>query len=313
MSNRQARREQSRTRPSRGQRTQRPSRAAPGRAPKRPGGGPDLLSRPYLIGVSVVIVVLAAILVFIASRGGESDSELVKKLKDAREALPLELASGAKLGKDEAPIKLAVFEDIQCPFCLKYTANQEPTLVEEYVKSGKMQITYNHLTLLGTESLRGALAMQCAADQNKFWEYHNKVFLVEAEAGQATTEKVDVGRFSDDKLKQYASDLGLDRTKFDECFNTDKYLQDIQNSRRTASSLGLNGTPSFVINGTPLGQGAPDSLDGWRKLLDDAYTQLTSSPTPAATTPGAGSPTASPATSPQATGTAPQPTATKAP
>jgi protein-disulfide isomerase len=296
MSNRQARREQSRT--ARAPRTNRP--APGGRPPQRTGGGPDLFSRPYLIAVTIVVVALAAVLVIMMSRasGGESSAYVVALEKAAKD-LPLEKANGSKLGDDSAPIKLTQFEDYQCPYCLKYTSTQEPLLVEEYVKTGKMQIIYNHLPILGKgESLQAAVASQCAADQNKFWPYHNLLFTIEAKAGQADTnnEKVDVGRFSNDKLKQFASDTGIDRTAFDKCFdNSSDKITVLAEQSRLAKSFGINGTPGFLINGSPIGTGTPASIEDWRKALD-AFLSATpppASPT-AAGTAATGSPTASP-------------------
>lgn len=295
MSNRQARREQSRT--ARTTKPQRANKPAPGRPTRGSGGnGPDFLSRPFLFAVSGVIVILAIILGIMVSKGGGSGDKatIVANLQQAATEIPVELANGVKLGKDDAPIKLDIYEDFQCPFCLKYTADQEPTLINEYVKTGKVQMQFHNLPLIGKESVPAATASLCAADQNKFWEYSNKLFLVQAEAGQATTERKDVGRFSDSNLKKYASELGLDQTKFESCManpgdKTDQLLQ----TQRTASGLGIDGTPGFVINGQRLGTGTPATLDGWRQILDSTLN----------TTPAAGSP------SPAGTGSAASPSA----
>jgi len=299
MSNRQARREQSRT--ARQPRAQRP---APGKRPgpaKSGGGGPDWLSRPFLLIVSAVIVAVAVILSVLMMNGSSSaDNKLVKQLKDAAAALPLELANGTKLGKDDAQLKLTVYEDFQCPFCLGYTSRDEPTLVDEYVKTGKVQINFQHLPILGTESTRAALAAECAGQQNKFWQYHSTLFLTEAEAGQATNEKSDVGRFADDKLKQFATDLGLDRTKFDACFTSPDTLKVVQDSQRRATQFGIQSTPGFLINDVPLGAGAPNSIEIWRQILDGAINTLNGTPAPGTT----GTPAASPSGSAAPAGTA---------
>jgi len=296
MSNRQARREQSRTsRKARPTRAPRQSTGAKG--PSRGGGGPGLFSLPYLLGLGGVVVLLLVVLIVFMTRGGGGDADLVTKLNDAHVALPAELAQGTTLGKADAPLKLDEYEDFQCPFCLKYTAEQEGQLIEEYVKTGKLQITYKQYPVNGAESVRAAVAGQCAADQNRFWDYHSKLFLVQAEANQVTSEKTNVGRFSDDKLKNYAKDLGLDSAKFDQCLSSDTALKAVNDQVGAGKALGVRGTPSFVINGQPLGTGAPGSIEEWRKVLDDAYKIATASPSPAAT----GSPAAT--TSPAAAGT----------
>lgn len=245
--------------------------------------------------VAVVIVAMVAVIAIVKiNGGGGSDTSLVTKLTQAKADLPLDLAKGTTIGKDDAPLKLTSYEDYQCPFCLKYTAEQEPDLVSQFVKAGKLQITYKNLPILGKgESARAAIAGECAADQNQFWQYHNKLFTVEAQAGQVASEQVDVGRFSDDKLKQFATDLGLDRGKFDTCMGSPDKLTLLTDQQREAKKFGFNGTPAFLINGQPLGAGTPSSIADWQKIFDQVLA----------------TPTATASASPAGTGTAPAGTA----
>jgi len=326
MSNRQARREQSRTTT----RPTRPKSTPPGKTPKRSGGGPDLLSLPFLAGATVLIVALAVILGVLISRGSSSsDAALVSAIQTGTTELPANLANGTKLGKDDAKIKLVEFEDFQCPFCLAYSAQQEPTLIKEYVATGKMQITYKTYALLGTESVKAGEAALCAADQNKFWPYHDKLFLVEAQAGQHSNEQRDVGRFSDANLKAYAAGLGLDTAKFNTCYDSGKFADQVNSEYSEGKQLGISGTPGFVIDGTPL-TGTPSTLDSWRQALDQIYAATPTpvgataaasgtpraSGTPASGTPvPSGSPAASPsaAVTPTPPGVTPSPAATATP
>ena len=196
-----------------------------------------------------------------------ADKSLVTAMQAATADLPLRMAQGNKLGNDNAPIKLIEFEDFQCPYCLRYSITQEPTLISEYVKTGQLQITYQTLPILGDESVNAAEAAQCAADQDEFWQYHNLLFLTQAQAGQSSNEQRQVGRFSGDNLKSMATTLGLDRAAFDSCYDSGKYEQLIEDQYQQAHDYGLTGTPGFVINGKPLGSGVPPSLDYWRQLF----------------------------------------------
>lgn len=303
MSNRQTRREQSRQ-----ARPVRPNRPAPGKPTKKGGDGPDWMSRPFLLAISGVIVLLAIILGYFFAQGSSGDADFVSKLEQSRKDLPRELQNGAKLGKDDAPIKLVAYEDFQCPFCLQYTANQEGELIEKYVKTGEVQLEFRHLALLGAESVRAAIASQCAADQNKFWEYQNKLFLVQAEAGQFKAEKKDVGRFSDGNLKGFAKELGLSSDTFDKCLDTSQHLDLVQQHLLDARSLKITATPGFVVNGSPLGSGSPANVEGWKAIFDQV--KAAASATPGATVTASTSPAAS-ATA--ATTAIPAATATKAP
>lgn len=281
MSNRQARREQQRT-----TRTTRPTRPVPGRQPGRGGppsrnsGGSSLFSPLYLAIVGVVIVAFVAVIAIVKiTGGGGGDSTLVSKLEQAAKDLPLDLVKGTSLGKDDAPIKLVSYEDFQCPYCLKYTAEQETELINQFVKTGKIQITYKNLPILGKgESTRAAVAAECAADQGKFWQFHNKLFLIQAQAGQVSAEKIDAGRFTDDKLKQYATDLGLDRAAFDTCLGSPDKLTLLTNQQREAKQYGFSGTPAFTINGQPLGSGTPSTVADWQKVFDTVLATPTANP-----------------------------------
>lgn len=282
---------------------QRGSRPSPGgRGPGRNDNPFLFLLRPYSLLLAGVVIILGTVLVVIATTGGSDNKRPVDALVAAHAAFPADLARGSSVGKEDAPIELVAFEDFQCPFCLLYTIQDEPFLVSEYVKTGKLQITFQHLPLLGIESTKAALAAECAADQDKFWDYQNKLFTVQAAAGQATGEKTNVGRFSDAKLKDYAGELGLDRALFDPCYDSSEHLQKVQDDQRLALSFGISGTPGFLVNGSPL-NGRPGSIQEWRTFLDGYYTQLTG--TPAATT---GTPQAT--TAPTAAAT---PTPTKTP
>jgi protein-disulfide isomerase len=255
-----------------------------------------------------VVIAIPVAIAILAFAGGGSDDDLVASLEESRSNLPLDMANGTKLGRDDAPVKLTVFEDFQCPFCLAYTGEQEGAIVEELVKTGEMQIEYRHLPILGPESVRAATASQCAADQNKFWQYHHELFLLQARADQVNDEKTNVGRFSDDKLKQMARDLEMDGAVFDTCFDNNTHLEKVTNDQREANQFGINGTPGFLVNGQALGQGTPVGIENWKKLVEDvknaiATATANASATPSTTTTAAASPTAAGTTAPTATRT----------
>lgn len=314
MSNRQARREQARG--SSASRQTRPSKAPA----KRPtggggggGGGSDIFSRGFLLaGVAFVIVAAIVIGVVIAFGGSKSDSEkYVKDLETARADLPLDLINGNKIGRDDAPVKIVTYEDFQCPFCLVFTAEQEPEIISELVKTGEVQLEYRHLPIFRQESVDAAVASQCAADQDKFWQYSNQLFLVQAKAGQVEKEKSNVGRFSEDNLKKFAGDLGLDQAKFDQCFDSREHLDMVTDQQREANQLGITGTPGFVVNGSPLGAGTPNGIDAWKQIVQNVKDAIATATASANASPG--STTAAGSATPGTATPAPTAAATKAP
>jgi protein-disulfide isomerase len=196
-----------------------------------------------------------------------TDAAAVSALTAAKAEFPADLADGYALGRADAPLALTVYEDFQCPFCLRYTATIEPALVEEYVAAGDLRIEFQNFPILGAESLKAALAGECAAQQNRFWDLHHELFLLQAEAGQLTDERMQVGRFSDEALRAIAEDLALDMGAYDACYSDPATLTTVEDMANSAREQGLTGTPGFVLNGVAL-PGAPANLEGWRLFMD---------------------------------------------
>ncbi len=147
-------------------------------------------------------------------------------------------------GDQNAPVTIIEFGDFQCPFCGRFAATTESQIDEQYIQSGKVRFGYWNFAFLGTESTWAAEAAECAADQNKFWEFHDKLY-----SSQSGENK---GAFNKDSLKKFAESLGLDTSAFNECLDSGKYTQLIQEESSTASSIGVRSTPTFLINGQPL-------------------------------------------------------------
>ena len=280
MSNRQARREQSRQ--ARRQATSyrggrsRGSSSGGGDGGSSGGGGrgPNFLSWPFLIGVSLLAAVLLALVIVLALRNGGDDGgdEIELSIIDQALAdLPTEMQNGTKLGSDDAPVKLVQFEDFQCPFCLTYTLNIEPFLVEEYVKAGLLQIEFRHYPVVGRESVTAAVAAECAAEQNRMFEYANRLFA--KQAGEDPF-RPDQGLFSEENLVALAGDLGLDTEAFAACQARPDALSPVARGQSAAQAYGFRGTPNFVINDLPV-QAAPQTVEGWREMIEEAIAAAT--------------------------------------
>src|SRR3990167_5592755 len=111
---------------------------------------------------------------------------------------------GPKRGTDKAPVTLIEFSDFQCSFCRKFRQTTLPLLDKKYISTGKAKFIYRHFAVLGKPSEMAAQGAECAGEQGKFWEYHDKLF---ASAGSPLA-------FTDGKLKSYAKELGLKSQAF---------------------------------------------------------------------------------------------------
>jgi protein-disulfide isomerase len=147
-------------------------------------------------------------------------------------------------GDANAPVTLIEFSDFQCPYCGRFATGAARHIDDEYVNSGKVRFGYWHVAFLGEESQWAAEASECAADQDKFWEYHDKLF--DSQNGE------NQGAFSKDNLKKFAADMKLDTAAFNACLDSGKYTKMVQDRTAMANQLGVNSTPAFIVNGRPL-------------------------------------------------------------
>ncbi len=121
-----------------------------------------------------------------------------------------------------------------------------------------VRVGYQHFAFLGDESQWSAEASECAAEQNAFWEYHDALF-----AGQSGENQ---GAFNKDKLKGFAAGLGLDSSAFDECLDSGKYATLVANQTQYLQSLGVQSTPTFVVNGQALVGAQP--FEAFQQLIE---------------------------------------------
>lgn len=139
-------------------------------------------------------------------------------------------------GSEDAKVTIVEFSDYQCPFCGRFARDTLPLIVSEYVDTGKVRIVFRDFPIAGHQNAqKAAEASECADEQGKFWEYHDKLF-----ANQQYLGIVD--------LKQYAKDLGLDSAKFDQCLDSGKYASEVQKDFQDGQSYGVSGTPTFFVN-----------------------------------------------------------------
>jgi protein-disulfide isomerase len=236
---------------------------------------------------ALAALVLVALAALVASCGGDDGAKASaasaaatsptakpsgNKFVDALAKLdyPADLQNGTNLGKPEAPVTIQMFEDFTCPHCLEFTALLEPGIVDELVKTGKAKLEFHYFPLRQSSVVPMAAA-QCAAEQNRFWDYQKRLFKEQAiadafpgdKAGQALTVA-----FSEASLGGYAKDLGLDSDKFAACYAGETAVQRIQDDLRQVDKLGMKGTPTFVINGQALLNGFPPTVAEWKKLVE---------------------------------------------
>jgi protein-disulfide isomerase len=155
-------------------------------------------------------------------------------------------------GPATAPVEIIEFTDFQCPFCERAF----PTVAKVLNDYGdKIHFVYRHFPLNGHPQARPAAeAAACAAEQGKFWPYHDRLFGDQSKLGDAD-------------LKQSAKALGMDATQFNTCVDSRKYKDEVDADIRAGEEVGVNGTPAFFINGRELTGAQP--YEAFKSVIDD--------------------------------------------
>jgi protein-disulfide isomerase len=174
-------------------------------------------------------------------------------------------ANGNKMGNPNAPVKIVEYADFQCPYCMQYWQETEPQIIQNYVATGKVYYEYHSVGgFIGPESADAANAAYCAADQNKFWEYHDMLF--------ANWSGENAGDFTPDKLRQYAAAVHLNLNQFNTCLNAGAHSDQVNQDVSDAKAAGVHATPSFIINGNLVEGAQPYS--NFQKTIDAALNGL---------------------------------------
>ncbi len=146
-----------------------------------------------------------------------------------------DLEGKPSIGPKNAPVTVVEFSDFHCPFCARVTSTIEQ-LMKNY--DGKIRRVWRHFPLsMHRGADRTHEASQCAFDQGKFWEYHDKLFQTLG------------GPRDDESLAKLAKDVGMNDGKFKKCLTSGKYKDLIQQEVAKGSQAGVRGTPTFFVNG----------------------------------------------------------------
>ncbi|GJL67074.1 MAG: hypothetical protein NPIRA05_20450 [Nitrospirales bacterium] len=143
-------------------------------------------------------------------------------------------------GDPNAPVTVLEYSDFTCGFCEKFFHETFPRLLSEYIDTGKVRFVYRDFPRApGGPGLQASQAARCAGAQDAYWPMHDRLFSSDQQ-------------FSPEQLTGYAKELGLDTAKFSECVSGDNYVKAIYQDRIEGGTLGVRGTPGFVIFVTSL-------------------------------------------------------------
>jgi protein-disulfide isomerase len=190
--------------------------------------------------LAIVAVAVAVIITQSQSDGGDTELEDVATVNRELQGIP---QSGLTLGREDAPVTLVEFGDLQCPACKSFAEEIVLQLIASKVRGGEAKIEFRNFTILGEESVSAGAAAVAAGQQGRGWHfvelfYRNQglegsgyvtdEFLTEIARGAGVA---DIARWNEDRKDQAGS------------------LREVQRSSEEAERLGLTGTPSFAVFG----------------------------------------------------------------
>lgn len=203
-------------------------------------------------GALAIAVVLLAVGIYASTRGGASHTTNIpasaagsnvpfaKTVDAAFTGIP---QHGLTLGNPNAPVTMVWFGDLQCPICRQFHADVLPTLLKDYVRTGKVKLVWRNLAFIGPDSTTAAGMAGAAEMQNKLWQFVSLFYYNQQEENSGyVTQKF---------LQQMASGAGMNVPKA----LTARFSQNAQNQLTNATQLANNtlpqiATPAFLIGKT---------------------------------------------------------------
>ncbi len=203
----------------------------------------------YSTFLLLAVVVVGAFLMFKGDLGnGGTGSAVIDTGSDADAQEPINAKAliddnDPILGNADAPVSIIEFSDFQCPFCGRaFEGAIADFKNSDYFKNDEVNLVFKQFPLnsIHPYAQKAGEASLCADEQGRFWEMHDKLFT-----NQAALTVTD--------LKLYAKQLGLDATKFNKCLDDGKFASEVSKETAQGTSVGIQGTPGFIIFNTETG------------------------------------------------------------
>jgi protein-disulfide isomerase len=198
-----------------------------------------------VLGLAVVVVIIA---VLVSSGGGSgttsgsSGSGSGTSASDAKASNALFAGipqSNVTLGAAKSKPTLIEFADLQCPYCAEYTRQAMPTVIKDYVRTGKLRYELRLRSFLGNDSVTAAGAAAQAAKQDKLFQFAD---LFYARQGEENT-----GYVTDNFISDVAKGVGVDPAKAVAASHSANKQPLVAAAEKQAQSLGSNSTPDFYL------------------------------------------------------------------
>jgi protein-disulfide isomerase len=207
------------------------------------------------LGIVATVVVVAVVVILIATGGGGSKkvaphstaaNETVTAVNTLIDGIP---QSGNALGDPNAPVTLQYFGDLECPICKEFTLGALPSIIQKWVRTGKVRIEYHSMETATRDPevfKTQQIAAYAAGKQNKAWNFI-ETFYHE----QLPEEEEDAGGVTESYIQGIAQQVpGLDLATWTSDRSDPALANEVEADKQAANNEGFTGTPSFLIGKT---------------------------------------------------------------
>jgi len=188
----------------------------------------------------VFAAILVAVAIVVSQAGSSSLQHLSEDSAAATKLFGGIPQSALELGSPKAKVTLVEFADLQCPFCRAFTLDALPTIINRYVRPGKLRLRYEVQTFIGPQSEDAARVAMAASLQNRLWEF--------ADVFYRNQDDENSGYVTEDFLSKVAGATpGLDTARALRARSGPKVEAMLAQSTGLFQKLGLTSTPSFAV------------------------------------------------------------------
>jgi protein-disulfide isomerase len=221
-------------------------------------------------GAIILAGVIIAVAVFVTNRNNTdtvdtNDTEGVAGEETASEddsefqSASVSIGDVPSIGdEDSARVAIVEFNEYKCGYCLRHKDETLPSIIEEYVNTGKIIYVFKEFPIYGDDAANAAKCVYHIDGIEEYQKFHNKAFNYE----------------SDNDLYDIASEIGVNNEKFDSCYSSREYQGEVDADLAEGQNIGIQGTPGFVVgtieNGQVTGVLVPGAypLDTFSGLID---------------------------------------------
>ena len=202
-------------------------------------------NRLILVAAAVGVAALVAVVLIVVAGNGSSAPTTTATTTAAAPSSSLAgiPQHGNTLGKASAPATLVVYEDPQCPFCRSWNVSTLPSVVSQFVRTGKLKLEYRGVVIIGPDSVRGLQAIDAAAKQNKLWNFVDALY---ARQGAENS-----GWITNDVILAAAKAAGADGQAILADMGSASVKATLATWQKQATADQLQGTPTFIIERPP--------------------------------------------------------------